>query len=200
MKKFFAILSTALLLCASLFTACSTEDDLSAPVDTWVEKTYTYTGSDGKTSQLTCYFMYSKDGYSNSNLLNVPASSQNGSSTKIKPGLTVVAVPASNSQLVTTLTGAVTSGKTGFFCKTFTTGDNSESDTDGSTFSFNMSESKWNLFYYANIGSFLKNDQLKNPPTPLKSANYAEYNLSTEELKKAFSWKRLLANYLLGTL
>ena len=198
MKKIFAILSTALLLCASLFTACSTEDDLSAPVDTWVEKTYTYTGTDGTTSQLTCYFMYSKDGYSNSNLLNVPASSQNGSSTKIKPGLTVVAVPASGS--LTTLSQAVTSGKTGFFCKTFTTGDNSESDTDGSTFSFNMSESKWNLFYYANIGSFLKNDQLKNPPTPLKSASYAEYNLDTDELKKAFSWKRLLANYLLGTL
>ena len=63
-----------------------------------------------------------------------------------------------------------------------------------------MSETKWNLFYYANIASFLKNDQLKNPPTPLKSSGYAEYDLNTNELKKAFSWKKLLANYLLGNL
>ena len=202
MKKIFAILSSALFLAAAgLFTACSTEDDLTAPTETWVEKTYTYTGNDGKTSQLTCYFMYTSTGYSNTNLLNVPTNSQNGSTTTIKPGLTIVAVPATSSELANTLKNAVTGSKTGFFCKTFGTGNQSETDdSDSSSFTFNMSETKWNLFYYANIASFLKNDQLKNPPTPLKSSGYAEYDLNTDDLKKAFSWKKLLANYLLGSL
>ncbi|MCR4822083.1 MAG: hypothetical protein K5873_04325 [Treponema sp.] len=201
MKKFLSIVSAALLFAStSLFTACSTEDELGAPTNTWVEKTYTYKDSNNNSSQLTCYFMYSESGYSNSNLQNVPSDSQNGSATTIKPGLTVVIVPSTDSNSVSgTIANTLANNK--FICKTFTNGTNSETDSsDSSTFSFTMSAAKWNLFYYANLASFLANDQLKNPPTPLKSSSYSELTLDTEELKKQFSWKRLLANYLLGSL
>lgn len=201
MKKIFAILSSALFLAAAgLFTACSTEDDLTAPTETWVEKTYTYKTETGST-ELLCYFMFTENGYSNDNLQNVPEKSQNGSAKTIKPGLTVVIVPAvsATNAAADTLLSAL--GSTNFICKTFGMGNNSVGDDgeeDSSGFSFSMSKAKWNLFYYANIASFLKNDQLKNPPTPLKSSSYSE--LSVDEMKKYFSWKKLLANYLLGSL
>lgn len=201
MKKIFAIL-TAAVLAAGVFTACSSDDDLSAPTDTWVEKDYTYTDESGASSQLTCYFMFTKNGYSNSSLKNVPdASKYNNSSTTIKPGMTVVIVPSAKASGTVTNTIASALSSNQFVCKTFALGDNSVGDdgeSDSSGFSFTMSESKWNVFYYANITTFLKNDQLKNPPTPLKTSGYSE--LSGENLTKYFSWKRLLANYLLGSL
>lgn len=202
MKKLLSIFAATILLTAGLFTSCSSEDDISAPTDTWVEKDYTYKDSSNNESQLTCYFMYSESGYSNSSLKKVPEASQNGSATTIKPGLTVVIVPsasASSSSTPSSLISALTS--TGFICKTFTNGDNTETDSNDSTsFSFSMSATKWNLFYYANVASFAKNDQLKNPPTPLKTDGYTCIDASADSIKNLFSWKRLLANYLLGSL
>ena len=205
MKKLLSIFAATILLTAGLFTSCSSEDDLSAPTDTWVEKDYTYKDSSNNESQLTCYFMYSESGYSNSSLKNVPEASQNGSATTIKPGLTVVIVPsASASSSTSTTTGnliSVLNSSNGFICKTFTNGNNTETDSNDSTsFSFSMSATKWNLFYYANVASFAKNDQLKNPPTPLKTAGYTCIDASADSIKNLFSWKRLLANYLLGSL
>ena len=207
MKKLFGIISAAVILASAMvFTGCSAEDEeVLAPTETWVEKTYNYTstGSDGTTttSQLTCYFMFTEKGYANSNLKNVPEASQYGSAKTIKPGLTVVAIPATASALATTFSSAITSGKKPFVCKTFPLGTLTETDSSDSTsFSFEMTKAKWNVFYYANIASFMKNDQLKNPPVPLKTEGYEQPDLTSENIKKNFSWKKLLANYLLGTL
>lgn len=207
MKKLLGIISAAVILASAMvFSGCSAEDEeLLAPTETWVEKTYNYTstGSDGKTttSQLTCYFMFTEKGYANTNLKNVPEASQNGSGTTIKPGLTVVAIPATESDLAKTFKDAITSGKEPFVCKTFPLGSLTETDSSDSTsYSFEMTKAKWNVFYYANITSFMKNDQLKNPPVPLKTAGYEQPDLTSENIKKNFSWKKLLANYLLGTL
>lgn len=207
MKKLFGIISaTVILASAMVFSGCSAEDEeVLAPTETWVEKTYNYTstGSDGKTttSQLTCYFMFTEKGYANSNLKNVPEASQYGSAKTIKPGLTVVAIPATDSTLATTFSSAITSGKEPFVCKTFPLGTLTETDSsDNTSFSFEMTKAKWNVFYYANIASFMKNDQLKNPPVPLKTDGYDQPDLTSDNIKKNFSWKKLLANYLLGTL
>ncbi len=183
MKKMFAIFCAFSIFVASSFlTSCSEDDDLLAPTDTWVQKDYTYTSDSGTTSQLTCYFMFTKNGYSNSKLQNVPTGSQNGSSTTIKPGMTVLIVPASSSEVISWF------AKNRFICKTFGMGENSVGDDgeeDPSGFSFEMSETKWNVFYYANITDFLKNDQLKNPPVAL-STN--------------FSWKKILRDSILSVL
>lgn len=189
MKKFFAILASVALSLGFL-AGCSEEDELGAPTETWVEKDYSYTDDNGKTSQLTCYFMFTESGYSNSSLKNVPENSQNGSSTTIKPGLTVVIVPSASAD--TSVTGTIISelADNKFICKTFGMGSNDESG-----YSFEMTYAKWNVFYYANISAFLSNDQLKNPPTPLKTTGYTELTDFSN-----FSWKRLLANYLLGSL
>ena len=207
MKKLFGIISAAVILASAMvFSGCSAEDEeVLAPTETWVEKTYNYTstGSDGttKTSQLTCYFMFTEKGYANSNLKNVPEASQYGSAKTIKPGLTVVAIPATSSTLEETFSSAIASGKKPFVCKTFPLGTLTETDSsDNTSFSFEMTKAKWNVFYYANIASFMKNDQLKNPPVPLKTEGYEQPDLTSENIKKNFSWKKLLANYLLGTL
>lgn len=199
MKKIISIISTILLIAsASIFTACTQEDDISAPTETWVQKDYTYKTETG-VSQLTCYFMFTEKGYTNTKLLNTPEGSRlnTASATTIKPGLTVVVVPATNSTgAAGTIAAELSSNK--FICKTFSLksqaiNDKGEEASDG--YSFEMSSAKWNVFYYANIASFMKNDQLKNPPVPLSSASY-----KTVDDLKDFSWKKLLANYLLGTL
>ena len=207
MKKLFGIISAAVILASAMvFSGCSAEDEeVLAPTETWVEKTYNYTSTDsnGKTttSQLTCYFMFTEKGYANSNLKNVPEASQYGSAKTIKPGLTVVAIPATSSTLEATFKDAITPGKEPFVCKTFPLGTLTETDSsDNTSFSFEMTKAKWNVFYYANIASFMKNDQLKNPPVPLKTEGYEQPDLTSDNIKKNFSWKKLLANYLLGTL
>lgn len=200
MKKIISIISAVLLIAsASVFTACTQEEDVSAPTETWVQKDYTYKTETG-VSQLTCYFMFTEKGYTNSKLLNTPEDSRlnTSSATTIKPGLTVVVVPAASSTGAVTGTIAAELSSNKFICKTFplkaqAIADDGTEATDG--YSFEMSSAKWNVFYYANIASFMKNDQLKNPPVPLSSASY-----KTVTDLKDFSWKKLLANYLLGTL
>ena len=71
-------------------------------------------------------------------------------------------------------------------------------ETDSSGFSFEMSETKWNVFYYANITDFLKNDQLKNPPVALSTAGYSE--LADLADLKNFSWKKILRDSILSVL
>lgn len=199
MKKLFGIISAAVILASAMvFSGCSAEDEeVLAPTETWVEKEYSYTDESGNSSQLTCYFMFTEKGYANSNLKNVPEASKNGSATTIKPGMTVVIVPSAKAKSPTAGTIAETLSTTKFICKTFPLGTQTvkESDSDTKGFSFEMTKAKWNVFYYANIASFMKNDQLKNPPVPLKTSGYTELTDFSN-----FSWKKLLANYLLGTL
>lgn len=199
MKKIFGIISAILLVSATLFTACTQEDDISAPTETWVQKDYTYKTETG-VSQLTCYFMFTEKGYTNAKLLNTPAESRlnPASPLTIKPGLTVVIVPSATSTnaVAGTIASELSSNK--FICKTFplkaqAIADDGTESADG--YAFEMSNAKWNVFYYANITTFIKNDQLKNPPVALSTASYS----AVTDLKD-FSWKKLLAEYLLGTL
>lgn len=187
-----AVLAAVSLALAGLsLGSCTEENELLAPTETWVEKNYTYKSDDGTQTQLTCYFMFTKTGYTNSQLQNVVESSKNGSATSIKPGMTVVLMPAAGS--TGGFLGTLTEKQ--FVMKTFplgqqTVGDDGSESSGGA--SLNMTENKWNVFYYANIVEFTKNDQLKNPPTPLKTAGW---RVPTDLSK--FSWKKMLAEYLL---
>ncbi len=187
MKKLTALFAALFLtMIGGTFISCSEDDELLAPKNTWVKKNFQYDDTD-----LTCYFMFTTSGYTNSSLKNVPESSQNGSTTSIKSGLTVVVVPSSSG----TITGFLTKDK--FICKTFGLGENSIGDNgeeESGGLSFTMSETKWNVFYYANITDFL-NSQSKTPPEALTKSSYSEFTDFTQ-----FSWQKALRNWLLNAL
>ena len=177
------------------------DDDIFAPTNTWVHKDYTYTGSDGTTSTaLTCYFMFSRDGYTNSNLKNLPEGSQNGSATSIKPGLTIVIVPkerkaSSTNELIKAF------GDKLFYCKTFELDKETDSG-DTTAFSFKMTEAKWNVFYIANFAS-LYPTETKTPPTMLTADGYSDVSTINDaftKIKENFTWQKLLLHILLLTL
>ncbi len=188
MKKI-SILVAALFASAMLFlgTGCSGDDDdtLLGPTKTWCTMPLQYKNSEsGNSTELYISFFYTDT--------DIPAdSSTNGYKTAIPAGLTIMITSQSDSASV--ISGLT---NTAYILKTFPK-DKASTTEDG--YSFIGSRAKWTLIYLAKSELRKSANQSKTVPAQL---NYSQRNvyteLSWENIKDQFSWKRLLANYLLG--
>ena len=185
---------TAMMLVLTTFTflSCKSNDDdeIFAPLNTWVHKDYSYTYTNTgttSTTNLRCYFMFSRSGYSYK---------KGNSSETLPAGLTVVIVPAAQSTSTAATALLNTLGDKNYILKTFELNKATDSG-DSDSFSFTMTETKWNVFYIANFSTFYPTESTSTP-TQLASSAYTE--LSEDEVKANFSWKKLLLEYLLLTL
>ncbi len=187
MKKI-SILVAALFASAMLFlgTGCSGDDDdtLLGPTKTWCTMPVQYRNSDsGNSTELYVHFFYTDT--------DIPASnSTNGYKKDIPAGLTIMITSQSNSASV--ISGLT---NTAYILKTFP----KDKATDEDGLSFTGSRAKWTVIYLAKPDLRKSANQSTTVPAQL---NYSQGNvyteLSWENIKDQFSWKRLLANYLLA--
>lgn len=189
------ILAAALLTSAMLFvgTGCSDDDknelkDILAPSNTWCTMPVTYKNSDSSSSaNLYVSFYYTKT-----------AQTGDSSTTGLRNGLTL---PAGLTVLVTSKTdsSSVISGltNTAYILKTFPKdSDTAGLDASDTSYSFTGSFAKWAAIYRLKSELRESANQTTAVPAALQgSSSYTE--LSWDNIKNQFSWKRLLANYLL---
>ncbi len=197
MKKFTKIMSiAAVLLCGLMITGCGDTADrlkeaLSGPKDTWFRRTVEYTNKDGEKTDLYVYMCYSDTGYTANDM-------DSTAQAKMKSGLTVVVTSKTEADTNPVISG-LTSGK--YILKNFsdqTATDLDDTDDDSNLDSskkgkksFKMSTAKWNWMY-----NTVTLEKQNGTITPLRDdANYSELtNLSS------FSWKKVMASYLLDNL
>ena len=191
MKRFVKIMSiAALFVCGMMLTGCAAANNikeaLSGPKDTWFRREITYkTSADSQGTTLVVFMRYSDTSstvqYSNTDLV-------------LGSGLNVVVITkdqSTSNSVISTLT------KNKFLYKNFSDTDEStveggtDDGTDTSVKKIKMSTAKWNLLYNSvtmdNYGSSI----------PM----FTEYS-SWEKIDKpeSFSWKKIMANYLLDRL
>ena len=192
MKKFTKILGVAaLLLCGLALTGCrDLKEAFSAPKDTWFRRTVEYTNKDGQETDLYVYMCYSDTGYSASDL-------SSAAEAKMKSGLTVVVTAKTEADTNSVIKG-LTRGKyiiKNFSDTTSTELDDSDDDSEKTgKKSFKMSTTKWNWMY-----NLIALEKQNGTITPLKDdADYSEVT-DLADLKN-FSWKKVMASYLLDNL
>lgn len=190
MKKIFGIISAAVLLASGLlFTSCGDEEVtevLAGPKNTWCRMPVSYKNSDSDTTpteaNLYAYFYYTD-------------SNKTIGSTTFPAGLNIVVTYAnsSSSSIISGLTENTFIMKT--FAKNGTTSVNDDGDS-GSTITVSNARAKWAAIYWGK-------DELRessNKSTSAPSAVQNGTNISEGLDFTNFSWKRLLANYLLSVL
>ncbi len=187
MKKFFTILSTlALFVTGFMFTGCDEEvvEVLAGPTNTWCKMPVTYKNSDDSntSANLYAYFYYTDYDTTVSNK-------------SLAAGLHIVVTAADDnaSSLISGLTSSV------YLIKSFpkdqdTTVSDSDSDTDVIT--VNGARAKWSAIYWAKDELNEAENKSKNPPSAFANGSDLAQGVTLEN----FSWKRLLANYLLSIL
>lgn len=184
MKKLiniFAVLS--ILFAVSIFTSC---DIPEAESNLWCEKAITYDIGDD-TYDLTCYLMYADNYKSSKAVLE---------GIEFKDGWNFVIVPSTTSD----------SQVTEFFLKDkyvfknfsgskLISNDGEKDEEDDDLFSFNFTKDAFDLFVLLNASELDDNGWSKNPPKEIQ--NTSDYTELTDFSE--FSWKKVLANYLLDT-
>ena len=178
MKKIF-VLFTILILSFGFF-ACDLEDTISGPKDTWCERSIEVKGVD-----FTCYYLYSEEGYSHSDLNSDKFSNQS-----LDKGLTVVLVPIGE--------------KPDWFgnpyvVKTFGLGHNSveginEIDSSSEPITFTVGKSLWNAIWICNMTTFTQNGPRTTPPPILRTDG--DFN-PFDEISQ-LSWKDIVIAILEG--
>lgn len=189
MKRLFKIVTAAALFATSLVLGSCSEDDeivqvLQGPANVWCRMPVSYKNSDEstETANLYAYFYYTE-------------TDKTIGDAKLPTGLSVVITANGSSQ------SSIINGLTeeAYILKTFpkdqplTVGD-SEDDTAAIT--FNGSRSKWTAIYWGKDPLHDSANQSSTPPTQVTGGT----PLNADNLKECFSWKRLLANYLLSIL
>lgn len=186
MKKYVKlVVAAAVLLCGLVLTGCGDNNPFLAPKETWFRREIKYT-SNSDSSQFTtlyAYFCYSDDGFTPKN-----------SSVALDPGLTVVVTTKSNID-ATAIIAELTATK--YIKKTFSNTTNTVVGSDGGdaegtqTKSFRMTYSKWCWMY-----NLIRMEEQDGTITPLRDdGNYSELTDLSH-----FSWKKIMADYLLDTL
>ena len=191
MKNIFTIVTAAVLLFASSFmTSCSSEDlESLAPSNTWCEMPVDW--DDDGSSNLYVAMIY------NENTLTGQSGSSNlKSGLTFEPGITIVVFAKTEIKKLGMSAGTYT-------FKTFPSNTDTVTD-DGETYTFKGSRAKWAAIYWSKAALRDANSQNEHPKAPGAITNSSTYvQLSGDELKtfkENFSWKKLLANYLLGSL
>lgn len=192
MNKIFGF--AAVLLCGLFFAGCSEEDskvldDLTGPSDTWCTMPVTYALENGSSSTtLNVSFYYaSKEVKPNGSLTGLR--SDIGSIPKGSISVLVTLGSGTNS-LLTTLTD------TKYLFKSF--GSVGElTSASGTSYEYSNMKLFWKAIYLKNREALSK-DQSTAIPAHLQKSTQSTYS-SVSDLEN-FSWKRLLAAYLLNSL
>lgn len=190
MNKIFGF--AAVLLCVLFFAGCSEEDskvldDLTGPSDTWCTMPVTYASENGSSSTtLNVSFYYASkevkpNGLSTGLRTNIESIPEGSISVLVTLG-------SGTNSLLTALT------KTQYLFKSF--GSVKELTSESGT-SYEYSDMKlfWKAIYLKNYDELSKNQSTSIPKHLQKSTQ----STCLSDLKN-FSWKRLLAAYLLNNL
>ncbi|MBQ6056729.1 MAG: hypothetical protein IJJ70_08785 [Treponema sp.] len=190
MKKLFGFMTClAVLLAGVMFTGCDeVEDELAGPENTWCELPVYITASEANGDQPDMYL----------DVIYVPTdySKQSGSTNlgiDLPAGITVVAHARIKIDSLGMDAGS-------YVVKTFGLNDSDNTDsTDNDSYTFKGSKAKWTALYWSKKAMHDTSTQnvLPKAPTPVCNTNtgYTELTNLTN-----FSWKQLLANYLLNSL
>jgi hypothetical protein len=199
MKKFTLILSALMvLMCGFMFMGCDEEiEEFLAPSGVWCQTTMNYTSEDSS-SALYVYYYWNDTTKTFSGTTNYTAPS----------GLTVVVTPYSSNEVAGLAKGQYT-------IKTWANGETFSFDTDDTAASSEVSDAqtqsaisklgtmnrtKWGLVYTAakskakDAEGFKK---LTGAPECLTAAGATNKELTWENVKSNFSWKKIVAGYLL---
>lgn len=174
----------ALVLAALTFAGCTPEDKnaLLGPENTWCKMDVSYTNASdtSKNCDLDVYCYYTETDTSEGNL-ELPA------------GITlVITCELDNNPVVSFLS------KSTYIVKTFPKDkDASGLDTTDSSYSFQGSRLAWGGLYWAKEDLRQSKNQSKTNDV-IKNRTNMEWDTLESAVKGQFSWKRLLANYLLS--
>lgn len=191
MNKIFGFV--AVLLCRLFFAGCSEEDskvldDLTGPSDTWCTMPVTYAASENGSSSTTLnvsFYYASKEVKPNN--LSTGLRSDIGSIPKGSISVLVTLGSGTNS-LLTALT------KTQYLFKSFGS-VNELTSASGTSYSYSDMKLFWKAIYLKNREALSK-DQSTSIPKHLQKSTQSTCLSDLEN----FSWKRLLAAYLLNSL
>lgn len=191
MNKIFGF--AAVLLCGLFFAGCSEEDskvldDLTGPSDTWCTMPVTYASENGSSSTTLNVSFYYASKEVKPNGLSTGLSTDIGSIPEDSISVLVTLDSGETNSLLTTLT------KTQYLFKSF--GSVKELTSESGT-SYEYSDMKlfWKAIYLKNREALSKDKSTGIPAQLQKSTQFT----CLSDLKN-FSWKRLLAAYLLNSL
>ena len=192
MNKIFGF--AAVLLCGLFFAGCSEEDskvldDLTGPADTWCTMPVTYAASENGTSSTTLnvsFYYASKEVKPNG--LSTGLRTDIESIPKDSISVLVTLGSGKNNSLLTTLTD------TKYLFKSF--GSVKElTSASGTSYEYSNMKLFWKAIYLKNYDELSKNQSTSIPKHLQKSTQ----STCLSDLEN-FSWKRLLAAYLLNSL
>ena len=194
MNKIFGF--AAVLLCGLFFAGCSEEDskvldDLTGPADTWCTMPVTYASENGSASTtLNVSFYYASKEVK-----------PNGLSTGLRTD--IESIPKDSISVLVTLGSGTNSlltalTKTQYLFKSFGSVKELTSESGTSNEYSNM-KLFWKAIYLKNYDELSKNQSTSIPKHLQKSTQSTYSSVSDFDLKN-FSWKRLLAAYLLNSL
>ena len=197
MKKFMTLISALVILgCGIVFSGCEEGDEivneLAGPTQTWCSMPIEYKNADDSLSSANLYAHFYFTSTDVNSTSTAAAALKKG--TTIPAGLTIVVTAASDAS-------SVISGLTNnaYIMKTYPLDQEVAADDTDSSFKVTGSREKWSAIYWMKSELRQADNQSKNPPSQL-SNNGSGTNLEWDSIKDQFSWKRLLANYLLNSL
>lgn len=193
MNKIFGF--AAVLLCGLFFAGCSEEDskvldDLTGPSDTWCTMPVTYAASENGSSSTTLnvsFYYASKEVKPNDSLTGLRSDIESIPKGSIS---VLVTLGSGTNSLLTALT------KTQYLFKSFGSVGELTSES-GTSYSYSDMKLFWKAIYLKNREALSKDQSTAIPAQLQKSTQYTYSSVSDLE---NFSWKRLLAAYLLNSL
>ena len=191
MNKIFGF--AAVLLCGLFFAGCSEEDskvldDLTGPSDTWCTMPVTYASENGTSSTTLNVSFYYASKEVKPNGSSTGLRSDIGSIPEGSISVLVTLDSGKNNSLLTTLT------KTQYLFKSFGSVKELTSES-GTSYEYSNMKLFWKAIYLKNYDELSK-DQRTGIPAQLQKSTQSTCLSDLEN----FSWKRLLAAYLLNSL
>ena len=195
MNKIFGF--AAVLLCGLFFAGCSEEDskvldDLTGPADTWCTMPVTYASENGSASTTVNVSFYYASKEVKPNGLSTGLRSDIGSIPEGSISVLVTLGSGKNNSLLTTLTD------TKYLFKSFGS-VNDLTSASGTSYEYSNMKLFWKAIYLKNRNELSK-DKNTGIPAQLQKSTQSTYSSVSDFDLKNFSWKRLLAAYLLNSL
>ncbi len=196
MKKITKILAACILAASALcMTGCQEGDEivneLAGPAKKWCSMPVEYKNSDeAQAANIYVHFYWSSTDTTSTS--NAAKALKKGYT--IPAGLTIVITAVSDaSSIISGLTNSA------YIIKTFPLDGEVAADDTDSTYKVSGTRDKWSAIYWLKSDLRQADNQDSNPPSQLTN-NGGGTELSWDSIKNEFSWKRLIANYLLNSL
>ena len=195
MNKIFGF--AAVLICGLFFAGCSEEDskvldDLTGPADTWCTMPVTYASENGSASTTLNVSFYYASKEVKPNGLSTGLRTDIESIPKDSISVLVTLGSGKNNSLLTTLTD------TKYLFKSFGS-VNDLTSASGTSYEYSNMKLFWKAIYLKNRNELSK-DKNTGIPAQLQKSTQSTYSSVSDFDLKNFSWKRLLAAYLLNSL